>query len=44
MNANRGTDAAQCRLYTLYPVLNLFYYHEGHEGHEGHEDNEGKAI
>ena len=30
-----GTDAAQCLLYTHYPVLNLFYYHEGHEDNEG---------
>ena len=30
-----GVGAAQCLLYILYPVYNLFYDHEGHEECEG---------
>ena len=30
-----GADAAPCLLTILYPVYNLFYYHEGHEECEG---------
>ena len=35
INLKTGADAAQCLLTILYPVYNLFYYHEGHEDDKG---------